>query len=243
VSNRLVETPGPADSRGALRLAGWLAISGTVLSTVVNMLHPHTDVPTGPFMEEVHATGHWIPLHLGIILAQIVDMLAMLAIGHVLRRTARADLARYADGAAVLASAVMLLLMAQDGYSTKHLADYYVTAHGAEQAAAYPVAYAFLLLLLSGLGIWYLVFFGVAVPLYSLAMLRGGPFPRWTAVLGLITGAGGFVVGSLIYTLGASFLVTTVLFLAFSSLGFIWLLICGVQLVRTAAATPAPATT
>lgn len=231
-----------ADWRAALRLGGWLAITGTVLSVVVNALHPHQDIPTDEFMTEVHETSFWILLHLGIVLAQIVDMLAMLAIGRSMRGAAREDLLRYADGAAVLAAAVMLTLMAQDGFTAKHLADYYETAQGAEQAMAYPVAYAFLLLLLAGLGLWYLVFFGVAMPLYSLAMFRSDLYPRWLAFLGTVAGACGLVVGSLIYTLGASFLVTTLLFLIFSTLGFAWLLMAGVYMLRGArrAGPPAP---
>ncbi|NKY97199.1 hypothetical protein [Nocardiopsis alborubida] len=218
----------------ALRLGGWLAITGTVLSVVVNALHPHQDIPTDEFMTEVHETTFWIPLHLGIVIAQVIDMLAMLAIGRSLRGVVRGDLVRYADGAAVLAAAVMLTLMAQDGFTAKHLADYYETAQGQAQAMAYPVAYAFLLLLLAGLGLWYLVFFGVAMPLYSLAMFGSALYPRWLALLGVSAGVASFVVGSLIYTLGASFLVTTVLFLVFSSLGFVWLFTAGVHMLRGA---------
>jgi hypothetical protein len=238
-----VTAPGTI-SRTALRAGGWFAVVGTVLSVVVNMLHPHQDVPTDAFMAEVHEASFWIPLHLGIVLAQILDMIAMLAIGATLRRSVRADVARYADGAAVLAAAVMLTLMGMDGFATKHMADFYMAATpGAEQAAVYPVAYAFLLLLLAGLGLWYLVFFGVAMPLYSFAMLRDDFYPRWLGLLGLGSGICGLVTGSLIYTLGSSFLVTTLLFLVFSSLGFLWLLMCGVHLLRAARAPGTEGTT
>lgn len=219
--------------RRALRLGGWLAIVGTVLSVVVNALHPHQDIGTDEFMAKVHETSFWVPLHLGIVLAQIVDMLAMLAIGRSLRRV-RPDIVRYADGAAVLSAAVMLTLMAQDGFTVKHLADYYETVGMDERAMAYPVAYAFLLLLLAGLGMWYLVFFGVAMPLYAIAQFKSDLYPRWLALLGVAGGVCSFVVGSLIYTLGSSFLVTTLLFLIFSTLGFAWLLMSGVYMLRAA---------
>lgn len=230
------ETP----NRKVLRLGGWLAIAGTVLSVVVNVLHPHQDIPTDPFMQEVHETSVWIPLHVGIVFAQLLDMLAMLAIGRTLLRTStRTDLVRYADGAAVLAAAVMIVLMAQDGFATKHLADYYETATGPQQVAAYPVAYAFLLLLLAGLGLWYLVFFGVAMPLYGIAMLRSTFYPRWLGLLGLCSGACGLVTGTLIYALGSSFVVTTLMFLVFSFLGFGWLLLAGVHQLRAGNRRPA----
>lgn len=221
-------------SNAMLRLGGWFAIIGTVLSTVVNVLHPHQDVPTDIFMREVHDTPYWIPLHLGIVFAQVFDLLAMLAIGRTLRNSVRADLSRYADGAAVVAAAVMFTLMGQDGFATKHLADYYQTSNAAAQTAAYPVAYGFLLLLLAGLGLWYLAFFGVAMPLYSMAMLRSQFYPRWIGLLGLGSGVCGLVTGSLIYLFGASFLVTTLMFLVFSFLGFLWLLVAGLHQLRVA---------
>ncbi|HEV3362092.1 MAG TPA: DUF4386 family protein [Pseudonocardiaceae bacterium] len=231
------ESTGRADvGRTVLRVGGWFAVVGTILSTVVNVLHPHQDVPTDIFMREVHETAFWIPLHLGIVAAQLFDLVAMLAIGRTLRRSLRSDLARYADGAAIVAAAVMLTLMGQDGFSTKHMADYYESTTGAAHAAAYPVAYAFLLLLLAGLGLWYLVFFGVAMPLYSVAMLRSSFYPRWIGMLGLGSGLCGLVTGALIYTLGSSFLVTTLMFLVFSFLGFLWLLVTGVHLLRAAKA-------
>ncbi|MFI2189706.1 hypothetical protein [Streptomyces sioyaensis] len=221
-------------SRAALRFGGWLAIAGTVLSLVVNAMHPHQDIPTDPFMHEVHHTAFWIPLHVGIVFAQILDMMAMLAIGRTLRNTLRADLVRYADGAAVLAAAVMLVLMGQDGFTTKHLADYYQNSTGVTQQAAYPVAYAFLLLLLAGLGLWYLVFFGIAMPLYAFVMLRSTFYPRWLALLGLFSGGCGLITGTLIYALGSSFLVTTLMFLVFSVMGFGWLAATGIYQLRAA---------
>lgn len=229
----LPETP-VTPNRSALRLGGWFAIIGTVTSVVVNVLHPHQDVPTDSFMREVHETTFWIPLHLGIVIAQTFDLLAMMAIGRTLRNTARADLARYADSAAVVAAAVMFTLMGQDGFTTKHLADFYENSTGPEHAATYPVAYGFLLLLLAGLGLWFLAFFGVAMPLYSASMLYSRVYPQWIGLLGLICGVCGFITGSLIYLLGSSFLVTTLMFLVFSSLGFLWLLLTGIHQLRLA---------
>lgn len=222
-----------------LKLGGWLAIGGTVLSVVVNMLHPHQDVPTEPFMKEVHESGNlWIPLHLGISIAVVLDMFAMLAIGRTLKHVDRPDLVRYANGSAILSAAVMIVLMGVDGFTTKHIADFYVAADEAGKAAAYPVAYLILLLLLAMLGLWYALFFGVAMPLYSLAMLRDTFYPRWIGMLGVTAGLGGLVTGCLIYLLGSSFLVTTLMFLLFSMLGFVWLFAAGVRQVRAAAETP-----
>ncbi|SDZ00294.1 hypothetical protein SAMN05421504_108208 [Amycolatopsis xylanica] len=218
-----------------LRLGGWLAIAGTILSVVVNALHPHQDIGTDPFMVEVHeAGGMWIPLHYGISVAVVLDLFAMLAIGKTLRGIDRPDIVRYANGTAVVSAAVMLVLMGIDGFSTKHIADFYVAAQGAEKTAAYPVAYLILLLLLALLGLWYALFFGVAMPLYSIAMLRSTFYPRWLGLLGLTAGIGGLITGSLTYLLGSSFLVTTLMFLLFSSLGFLWLLLAGVRQLKVA---------
>jgi hypothetical protein len=216
-----------------LRLGGWLAVAGTILSVVVNALHPHQDIATDAFMTEVHeAGGLWIPLHLGISIAVMLDLFAMRAIGKTLANIDRPDLVRYANATAVVSAAVMIVLMGIDGFSTKHVADYYVAAQGAEKVAAYPVAYLILLLLLALLGLWYALFFGVAMPLYSLAMLRSTFYPRWLGLLGLTAGIGGLITGCLIYLLGSSFVVTTLMFLMFSSLGFLWLLLAGVRLLK-----------
>ncbi|HEX4226779.1 MAG TPA: hypothetical protein VHZ97_30730 [Pseudonocardiaceae bacterium] len=231
-----IRTTRTTHSRRMLRLGGWIAIAGTILSVVVNVLHPHQNIPTDPFMLEVHETSYWIPLHIGIVFAQLLDLVAMLAIGRTLRKSMRSDLVRYADGAAIVAAAVMLTLMGQDGFATKHIADYYETTTGAAHVAAYPVAYAFLLLLLAGLGLWYLVFFGVAMPLYAIAQLRSTFYPRWIGLLGLGSGICGLITGSLIYTLGSSFLVTTLMFLVFSFLGFLWLLVTGLHMLSVAKA-------
>lgn len=230
----------------ALRIGGWLAIAGTIVSVAVNAVHPHQDIATQAFMQEVHeAGGLWIPLHLGICIAIVLDLFAMLAIGNTLKGIDRPDLVRYANGGAVVSAAVMIVLMGIDGPATKHMADFFVNADRAGQADAYPVAYLILLLLLALLGLWYAMFFGVAVPLYSLAMLRSSFYPRSLGLLGLVSGAGGLITGVLTYTLGASTLVTTVMFLLFSSLGFFWLLMAGVQQLRVAdsatASDPPPA--
>lgn len=227
------------DSR-TLRLGGWFAIAGTIVSVVVNALHPHQDMPTHMFMHEVHeAGGLWIPLHLGICIAVMLDLFAMLAIGNTLKGIDRPDLVRYANGAAITAAAVMIVLMGIDGPTTKLMADYFVEADPAGQAAIFPVAYLLLLLLLALLGLWYALFFGVAMPLYSLAMLRSSFYPRWLGLLGVLAGLGGLLTGSLTYTTGASTLVTTYMFLLFSSVGFFWLLWCGVVQLRTANRTGA----
>lgn len=223
-----------------LRIGGWLAVAGTVVSVAVNALHPHQDMPTRAFMQEVHeAGGLWIPLHLGICIAVVLDLFAMLAIGNTLKGVDRPDLVRYANGGAIVSAAVMIVLMGVDGPVTKHIADFFVDAGPAGQESAYPVAYLILLLLLSLLGLWYALFFGVAVPLYSLAMLRGSLYPRWLGLLGVVSGVGGLITGLLTYTLGASTLVTTVMFLLFSSLGFVWLLMAGIHQLRAAGRVPA----
>lgn len=227
-----------------LRTGGWLAIVGVVVSVVVNLAHPHQDIPTDPFMKEVHeAGGIWIPLHYGISVAIIINLFATLAIARTLRDVVRQDLVKFANATSVMSAAVMITLMGIDGFATKHMADYYMAADDAGKAAAYPVAYAFLLILLAMLGLWYLLFFGIAVPLYSFAMLRGSFYPRWLGQLGVVVGVGGVATGSIIYIEGTSFLVSTVMFLLFSTLGLVWLLMAGVrqlQAAKTADTAKAP---
>jgi hypothetical protein len=220
--------------RGEMRLAGALAAGGSVLSVVVNGLHPHADLDTEHFMAEVAAASAWIPLHLGICIAAVLNLGGNLMMGRVLTTGRRRPVIVAADGAAVVACAVMIVLMGLDGFTTKHFADYYMAAQGAERAAIEPTAYLILLLLLAGLGQWYALYLGVAMPLYSHEMLRQRAVPQWIAHLGIWTGLCALVTGCLIYTLGASFLVTTVLFLIFSSLGFIWQILVGVTFWRRA---------
>lgn len=228
------EAPSPRIRREELRLAGALAVGGSVLSVVVNGLHPHADLDTEHFMAEVAAATTWIPLHLGICIAAVLNLCGNLMMGRVLTTGRKRPIIVAADGAAVVACAVMIVLMGLDGFTTKHFADYYMAAQGAERAAIEPTAYLILLLLLAGLGQWYALYLGVAMPLYSREMLRQRAVPQWIAHLGIWTGLCALVTGCLIYTLGASFLVTTVLFLIFSSLGFIWQVLVGVTFWRRA---------
>jgi len=211
-----------------LRTAGGLMLAGAVLSVITNMLHPHQDIDTEQFMDEVTASSAWIPLHLGICIAAFLNLAGMLMIGRVLTTDRRSPAVTVADGAAVVACAVMIVLMGVDGFTTKHYADYFTKTQGQEHAMAYPTAYLILLLLLAGLGQWYALYLGVAMPLYSREMLRQRSVPGWLAHLGIWTGLCALVTGALIYTLGASFLVTTLMFLVFSSLGFLWQLLVGV---------------
>ena len=223
------------DARRARRLAGWVAIAGTVLSVVVNVLHPHQDVSTDHFLREIAESGwRWVPLHFGIILAALLDTLAMRGIGAALRGIARPDLLRYANTVAVISGAVMICLMGIDGFAAKYVSDAYVAAGpGGIGNPYFTVGDAVLAVLLGWLGIWYFLYLGVATTLYALALLQGPIVAQRLGRLGLLAGIGSMIDGALIYLTGASFLVTTLLFLIFSFLGFAWLALCGVWLLNT----------
>lgn len=222
------------DARRARRLAGWLAILGTALSVIVNVLHPHQDVSTDHFLQEISDSGwRWVPLHFGIILAVLFDTLAMRGIGAALRGIARPDILRYANTVAVISGAVMICLMGIDGFAAKYVADAYTAAGPGIGNPYFPVGDAILAVLLGWLGIWYFLYLGVATFLYGLALLQGPIVAQRLGRLGLLAGAGSMIDGALIYLTGASFLVTTLLFLIFSFLGFAWLALCGVWLLKT----------
>ncbi|MBI4562136.1 MAG: hypothetical protein HY724_08815, partial [Candidatus Rokubacteria bacterium] len=86
--------------------------------------------------------------------------------------------------------------------------------------------------------VWTVVFFGVTIFLYGLALLTSDVYPKWLGWVAVLASIGSALVGLNLAYRGPSVLAANVLFPIFSIVITLWVLVMGVLLWRKAGTAP-----
>lgn len=225
--------------RSLFRIGAVSAIAGSIFALVVNLLHPRSATLENPeaFLRMIGESTIWVGNHVGIVFAVLLVTGGLVAIYRSITGEPGAAWARLGFAGALVSAAILSVLMATDGITIKVLAQAWMNAPAAEQAAAFRVAHALALVDLAIFSIWTIVFFGVTIILYGLAVSTSNVYPRWLGWVAVLAGLGSALIGLRLAYRGPSVLVINILFPVFSIIITIWVFVMGVLLWRKAGST------
>lgn len=223
--------------RHLFRTGGAAAIAGAVLALVGNILHPRTSEfgNPEPFLRLIAASPIWVVDHLVLIVAILLSAGGLVAVARSIRTERGAAWAWLALAAAIIGTAVGVVLVASDGLVSKAMATTWVNAPEAEKAAAFHAALAVEHFNFALFSIFIFVFFGLTIFIFGIATLASAVYSAWLGWVAVLDGAASMVVGLVQAVQGPSALVTNVLFVIFSIVGTLWVLAMGLQLWRRGA--------
>ena len=218
--------------RALYRVGGWTIIVGAVTAFVLNILHPRVDDYANyseAVLREVAASGSWIPLHLGLLVAGVLLTVGLVVAGRSIGGERGRVAGRVAMAVAVIGGSVATVVLGYDGIAMKRVADLAGGA-GADVRSAALVASEIGWALFMTLNI---VSFGLVPAVFGVALWVGEGFARWLAAAGVVLGVAAFALGSV----GAAGPPTSGWILAYtviSALTIAWLLALGTALLRRA---------
>jgi hypothetical protein len=218
-----------------LRIGGWSAVAGSVLAVVVNALHPRnptTDRGAVHLRMVVEHSGLWVADYLGILLAVLLSTAGLLAVQRSITDEPGASWARLGAAGALLSAGILCVLAATDGIAVRALALAWAAAPEAEKAMAVRAGHVVTMINLALLAVWTVVFFGLTILLYGLALVTSRGYPRWMGWVAVAAGSGSLVVGAVQAHVGPSVAVTNVAFAVLSLTATLWMLGMGVLLLR-----------
>lgn len=225
--------------RSLFRIGSVSAIVGAILAIVVNLLHPRSATLENPeaFLRMIAGSGVWVGDHVGVVFAVLLITGGLVAVYRSITREPGAAWARLGFAGTLVSAAILCVLMATDGIAIKVLSKVWANAPDAEKAAAFHVAHALAQVNLAVFSVWIIVFFGVTIILYGLAVVTSDVYPKWLGWVALLAGLGSALIGLNQAYRGPSFLVSNVLFVIFSLIITIWVLVIGFLLWRKAGST------
>lgn len=218
--------------RSLSRIGAVSAVVGAILAVVVNLLHPRSATLENPeaFLRMIAESRIWVGDHVGVIFAGILFTGGLIAISRSITEQPGAAWARLGFAGALVSVALLFVLMATDGIAIKALARAWMNAQAAEKAAAFNVGHALATVNLALFSVWIIVFWGVTIILYGLAVMTSHAYPKWLGWVAILAGLGSAWIGLRQAYTGPSFLVSNVLFVIFSLIITLWLLVMGVLL-------------
>lgn len=224
-----------SEGRLFLLIGAWSGIVGALLSFVANGLHPHpSNFQLELLLREIGHSPTWGALHLMLIIGLVLILVALVAIASSIECGPGAALARVACVVTLLGGALILVSTAIDGFAMNQLGRAWLDAPPAERAMALRTADAFEL---AGYAIYSLsvvLFLGLGIFLYGLAIVLSSAYPKWLGWLALLSGGGALAVGVVQALAGPSYRATEIFFVLFSVLSTVWVLIMSVVLRRLA---------
>ena len=171
-------------------------MAGAVLGGAANVAHPApAERALDAQVRLVAAFGPWIPVHLAIAIGGILVLGGLLAVSRSVDGAAAVAVARIAFAVAIVGIALNTIEMAADGIGLKLAADTWAAAPDPDKGAAFYGAYAISRI---GAGLAFLqviVFFGLTVGAYGVALVVGAGYPRWLGGAGVAIGAINLVIG------------------------------------------------
>src|SRR6266508_41262 len=186
--------------------------------------HPAIATPAAPS----HLTsGSKLLLLIGAWSGVVGALLAFVAITFSIDGEPGATVARFACLAALLGGALILVSTAMDGFAMQQLARSWLDAPLAEKATALRVADALETAQYAVFSLSIVLFLGLGIFLYGLAIVLGSVYPKALGWLAMLSGAGAFVVGIVQALSGPPFRGSEFFFVLFSVLSTIWVLIMG----------------
>jgi hypothetical protein len=228
-------------SKLLLLIGAWSGVVGALLAFVANGLHPHpTDFRLEALLQQIADSPTWATLHLTLICALFLILGALVAITFTVDGEPGATVVRFACVAALLGGALILVSTAMDGFAMNQLAHSWLDAPLAEKATALRVADALENAQYAVFSLSIVLFLGLGIFLYGLAIALGSVYPKVLGWLAMVSGAGAFVVGVVQALSGPSFRSTEIFFVLFSMLSTIWVLSMGVVMWRKAHLRHAP---
>jgi hypothetical protein len=186
------------------RVAGVCGVAGAVMLWIFGLLHPKGASDVGAveeWMTRVGGSDVWIPVHLALLLASILVLLAAVGIRDSFPEEASATWARLAFTVTIVATSAAVATFLVDGAALKQFADLWVARAGdAGMRPAGELITAVGFILVAGLQISK----GIAALLFGAAGLTTRAHPRWIGWLAVATGLLGPIPGSLHYLVGTS---------------------------------------
>lgn len=182
-----------------------------------------------------------------LLLGLLLILGSLVAVTHSLEGEPGAVAGRYALAASLLGGTLMFVSTAADGFAMNLLARAWLDAPPEEKASALRIADSVEVTQYAIYSLSVVVFLGIGIFLYGLAVVLSRAYPRWLGWLAMVSGAGGLVVGVAQCFGGPDFRATEIFFVLFSMLSTVWVLVMGVLMWRKArvvnaqqAASPRP---
>ena len=172
--------------RHLLRIGAVSSVLGLVLGIVAGAFHggggqPNNLQATLPLYA---ANNYWELIHLGQFVADILLLVAFIALYRSITEGVSATLARLGIIIAVVAEGIYGVNQAVDGVAIKFVAQQWVSAPLAEKADAFRIAEAVRHIEIGTSSLWTLTS-GIVLLLFGLAMALGRAYPRllgWAAI-------------------------------------------------------------
>ncbi len=224
--------------RTLLRIGSISAILGAILGFTVNAVYPRT-FQAGVTEESLTLMAEspiWEGVHIGIMFTGLLILSGMVALYRSISQEPGAGLARLGYTTAVVGGCIFLVSVAIDGFAMKAVAESWISASEAQKAVAFQVAYAVGQVNFGIYSIWFIIFFGVTLILYGLAIGLSDVYPHWLGWAAVAGGLWSATVGLIQFYNGPSVLNTDLRFLLLMFLISIWVLVMGVFLWRKAGA-------
>ena len=218
------------------------AIVGGSLGLVFNLLHPRTpDVgDVEAVLRIVAESSIWVLDHVVLGLALAISLGGFVAIERSITGDRGRALARLGLAAALVSTAMGLVLLAIDGIAHKQLAVAWLSAPAAGKDVAFQVAEAVEAVGVAIFSLWIIVGFGISSLLFGLAVALGEGYPKWLGWVAALAALGLLVTGAMQSMSGLTVLTTNILFPLFASIVTVWLVIMGFLLWRKASTTTSP---
>jgi hypothetical protein len=207
--------------RTTLRTGSTLLLGGLVAEFVVTSFHAAHENPNDhhAVFAEYAASDNWIAVHLGQFAAGLVVIAGIITLLRALRPTGPAVFTRVAEGAAILTASTIAVLQGIDGFTLKHAVDSLAASPPGMHDAAFRDAEIVRWIEWAAAG-YFRITLGISVVLLSVAVVRSGALPRWSAPLALLAGfafiADGITVGTDGFTGGVPNLVAWAAFILFA---------------------------
>ena len=219
---------GPDQSEGSLwRIGGLLAMVGGVIFMVANLLHPRSsDIDVyEEQIETVADSDIWIVDHLAFMVGAWLITLGLYALARSLYATPGAVWARLGVIPLVISGALVTVLMGLDGIASKFVHDSFAVTPGSESAQRVSLMMEEIDVGL--FSVYILVFFGLTILLYGLAVGYSGTYRSWLGWVAVALGAASLIIGTIQAIDGLSVLITSVLFVLVASLVNVWVIVMG----------------
>ncbi len=220
------------------RLCGLAGLVGGALALVANGLHPRSSPSdlgeTEALLDMVAGFGLWRLLHLLIIFALLLVVIALIGLAHSLVEENRSPWARLCLPLGLVSGAVSAASFAMDGFALGGVGAAWKAASGAARADVLLQAEAVYMIDGALFTVAIISMFGATALVYGLALRSSQRYPKWIGMTAIAGGVAGLASGTVQMLAGelnvASFLI---LFTITSVLFTIWLIGVSLQLYRS----------
>ncbi len=222
--------------RPLLKVGGAMAIVGSLMGSIGNILHPRSTEYYGDAAAWLNHNVHsdiWFPSHVLILVGMIIWVSGFVALAKSFRGTRGEGIASLGLANALVGSALMIVTMAIDGLVVPQLDGIWqITAAPSPDAVlAGSIMYY---TIFSMLYVFMMTLFGLTPLFFGSAMLLSKTYPSWLGWSGVVIGAG-TILTAVVSMLGVAteFLDANIWPIFAGSFG-VWVIIFGVMLWRRA---------